>query len=114
MPYEKLYQSELYTKHHWRIVGSILFILIIIEENLKGNIFLPRVVYFILAGILFVWQLAMIKVCEENVEKEKEYIEGLKWFLCVIILIVLSDMYLDLHTAIKNRGERCVFICFNI
>ena len=78
---KKLYQSELYTKHHWRIVGSILFI---------------RVVYFILAGILFVWQLAMIKVCEENVEKrKKEYIEGLKW-LAVPILIVLSDMYLDL------------------
>jgi len=61
-----------------------------------GNIFFPRVVYFILAGILFVWQLAMIKVYEENVEKrKKEYIEGLKW-LAVPILIVLSDMYLDL------------------
>ena len=45
---------------------------------------------------MVVWQLAMIKVCEENVEKrKKEYIEGLKW-LAVPILIVLSDMYLDL------------------
>ena len=68
---KKLYQSELYTKHHWRIVGSILFILVIIGGKFTGNIFLPRVVYFILAGILFVWQLAMIKVCEENVEKRK-------------------------------------------
>ena len=59
---KRLYQSELYTKHHWRIVGSILFILIIIGGKFKGNIFFPRVVYFILAGILFVWQLAMIKV----------------------------------------------------
>lgn len=93
---KKLYQSELYTRHHWRIVGSILFILVIIGGKFTGNIFLPRVVYFILAGILFVWQLAMIKVCEENVEKrKKEYIEGLKW-LAVPILIVLSDMYLDL------------------
>ena len=77
---KKLYQSELYTKHHWRIVGSILFILVIIGGKFTGNIFLPRVVYFILA----------------NVEKrKKEYIEGLKW-LAVPILIVLSDMYLDL------------------
>ena len=68
---KKLYQSELYTKHHWRIVGSILFILIIIGGKFTGNIFLPRVVYFILAGILFVWQLAMIKVCEEKIEKRK-------------------------------------------
>ena len=63
---KRLYQSELYTKHHWRIVGSILFILIIIGGKFTGNIFFPRVVYFILAGILFVWQLAMIKVYEEN------------------------------------------------
>ena len=84
--------------------GGYLFIqtteaLTVIDVNtgkFTGNIFLPRVVYFILAGILFVWQLAMIKVCEENVEKrKKEYIEGLKW-LAVPILIVLSDMYLDL------------------
>lgn len=52
---KRLYQSELYTKHHWRIVGSILFILIIIGGKFTGNIFFPRVVYFILAGILFVW-----------------------------------------------------------
>ena len=96
MPYEKIISIRTLYKTSLRIVGSILFILIIIGGKFKGNIFLPRVVYFILAGILFVWQLAMIKVCEENVEKrKKEYIEGLKW-LAVPILIVLSDMYLDL------------------
>ena len=34
---KKLYQSELYTKHHWRIVGSILFILVIIGGKFTGN-----------------------------------------------------------------------------
>jgi hypothetical protein len=96
VPYEKiisirtLYKTSLencreyfiYTDYHWR--------------KIYRKYFFPRVVYFILAGILFVWQLAMIKVYEENVEKrKKEYIEGLKW-LAVPILIVLSDMYLDL------------------
>ena len=42
---KKLYQSELYTKHHWKNVGTILFVLILVGGKFKGNIFLPRFAY---------------------------------------------------------------------
>lgn len=91
----RLYQSPLYKKHHWRIVGSILFLLILIGAKFKGNIFLPRVAYFGLAGILFIVQIAMITICEKDAEKrKKEYIEGLRW-LAVPIIIILSEIHSD-------------------
>lgn len=92
---KKLYQSQLYTKHHWKIVGTILFALIMIGGKFEGNIFLPRFAYFTLAAILFLGQMAVIVMCEEDAEKRKqEYKEGLK-YLALPLLLLLSDIYSD-------------------
>ncbi|MFR7384146.1 MAG: hypothetical protein ACLUTO_06835 [Anaerostipes sp.] len=64
---KKLYQSELYTKHHWKIVGTILFLA----------------------------QIAVIAMCEEDAEKRKqEYKEGIK-YLALPILLLLCDIHSD-------------------
>nr|WP_294688967.1 hypothetical protein [uncultured Anaerostipes sp.] len=92
---KKLYQSELYTKHHWKIVGTILFVLILVGGKFKGNIFFPRFAYFTLAAILFLAQIAVIAMCEEDAEKRKqEYKEGIKYF-ALPILLLLCDIHSD-------------------
>ena len=63
-------------------------------EN-SGNIFLPHFVYFTLAAILFLAQIAVIAMCEEDAEKRKqEYKEGIK-YLALPILLLLCDIHSD-------------------
>ena len=101
---KKLYQSELYTKHHWKIVGTILFVLILVGGKFKGNIFFPRFAYFTLAAILFLAQIAVIAMCEEDAEKRKqEYKEGIKYF-ALPILLLLCDI---LCPGRKNPRSHC-------
>ena len=61
---KKLYQSELYTKHHWKIVGTILFVLILVGGKFKGNIFLPRFAYFTLAAIKYLALPILLLLCD--------------------------------------------------
>ena len=61
---KKLYQSELYTKHHWKIVGTILFVLILVGGKFKGNIFLPHFVYFTLAAIKYLALPILLLLCD--------------------------------------------------
>ncbi len=64
-------------------------------ENLKAIFFLPHFVYFTLAAILFLAQIAVIAMCEEDAEKRKqEYKEGIK-YLALPILLLLCDIHSD-------------------
>lgn len=92
---DRLYQSSLYKKHHWKIVGIISTLLILIGIEFTWITFLSRFLCFVIATIIFITQIVMIAIYEKDTEKrKKEYIEGLRW-LVVPIAVILLDIYYD-------------------